>query len=129
MAPSMPFLVGNGLPTSRSSIPSVQWRICWRSAPGTPRISQITSIGNGAAKSSTASKDPAPCRSSRSPLITRWTSGSHSAMRRGVKARFTSLRSRSCIGGSSMMIDAWSTSARPKSLLRSWSSDTPWVDV
>ena len=34
MAPSMPFLVGNGLPTSRSSIPSVQWRICWRSAAG-----------------------------------------------------------------------------------------------
>ena len=36
--------------------------------------------------------------------MTRCTTGSHSAMRRGVKARFTSLRIRSCIGGSIMII-------------------------
>ncbi len=33
------------------------------------------------------------------------------------------------MGGSSMMIDALSVIARPNSSLRSWSSDTPWVDV
>ena len=57
MAHSMPWSVGNGLPTSRSSMASVQWRICWRSPSGTPTISQITSTGNGPAKSTTASNE------------------------------------------------------------------------
>ena len=56
MAPSMPAAVGKGLPTSSSSIESVQWRICWRSPAGTPTIVQITSTGKGPEKSTTASK-------------------------------------------------------------------------
>jgi len=129
MVASMPAAVGKGLPTSRSSMASVQWRSCWRSAAGIPTISLMTSTGNGPARSTTASQAPAPARASRYRPITRSTTGRHSAMRRGVKARLTSLRMRSCIGGSIMIIEPTSSTATPKAALRSWSSVNPRVEV
>ncbi len=121
----MPAAVGNGFPISRSRLVSVQWRICWRSALGTPTISQITSTGNGPLKSCTASKAPAPSRGSSTSAITRSTTGSHSAMRRGVNARLTSLRIRVCLGGSIMIIESTPRVTCSNSVLVSWSSVSP----
>ncbi len=129
MAASMPAVVGKGLPTSRSSVASVQWRICWRSAAGTPRISQMISTGKGPEKSTTASKASAPARASSACPTTRATTGSHAATRRGVKARLTSLRIRSWRGGSIMISDPTSATASPNAALRSWSSVTPRVEL
>ena len=51
-------------------------------------------------------------------------------MRRGVKARFTSLRIRSCIGGSIMIIiDGPAWAAFPNSAVDSWARFKPFVDV
>ena len=38
---------------------SSQWRICWRSPSGTPSMREMTSTGNGAEKSATASNSVA----------------------------------------------------------------------
>ena len=50
------------------------------------------------AKSATASNAVTPLQRVEEPPMTSSTTGPHSAMRRGVKARLTSLRIRSCIG-------------------------------
>ena len=68
-------------------------------------MAQMTSTGNGPLMSFTTSKRSRPSSSSRNRVTTVSTTGPQSAMRRGVKARLTSLRMRSCMGGSIMIIE------------------------
>ena len=92
-------------------------------------MAQMTSTGNGPLKSLTRSKPSRPSRSSRIEPITVSTTGPQSAMRRGVNARLTSLRIRSCIGGSIMIIEFIKPVISPNSGLVSWSMVSPWVEV
>ena len=91
-------------PASRRRLASSQWRICWRSPSGTPSMREITSTGNSAEKSATASKSAGSSRSSRNPVITSRIMGSSATMARGVNTRLTRARMTSCSGGSIMMI-------------------------
>ena len=85
--------------------PSVHSRICCRSLPSRmPSIEEMTSTGNSAAKSATMSNWSRPTSWSRKPAITRVTSGSRSSIAFLVNTVRTSLRSRSCSGGSMMII-------------------------
>jgi len=62
---------------------------------------QMISTGNGPLKSATASKG------ARQDAMTSRTMGSSAPTARGVNTRFTNARSRSCSGGSIMMIDRY----------------------
>ena len=57
-------------PARAARLMSSQWRICWRSPSGTPSMREITSTGNGAEKSATASNSSASFNGSRKPRMT-----------------------------------------------------------
>jgi hypothetical protein len=69
-----------------------------------PSIEEMTSTGNSAAKSATMSNWSRPASLSRKLAITRDTSGSRSSIAFLVNTVRTSLRRRSCSGGSMMII-------------------------
>lgn len=81
------------------------------SAAGTPSSSQITMIGSWLATASTKSNSSRPATASNSSSVTSWIRGRMPSMRLALKARTTSLRSRSWSGGSRLAI------ARPSSAL------------
>ena len=70
------------------------------SSGSTPSISAITITGSGLARSRITSKSRRSLTLSRSMLVSSRMRGSISRIRRGVKSRLTSLRSRVCTGGS-----------------------------
>ncbi len=65
---------------------------------------EMISMGKCAEKSATASNEVAQSSASRYSPITSRIIGSSDSTRRGVNTRLTSARSRSCSGGSIMMI-------------------------
>ena len=65
---------------------------------------EMTSTGNRAVKSDTASKRLGSSSWSRKSQMTSRIMGSSAPMARGVKTRLTSARITSCSGGSIMMI-------------------------
>ena len=65
---------------------------------------EITSTGNGPAKSATASNSGASETGSRKLQMTSRIIGSSAVTARGVNTRLTSARKRSCSGGSIMMM-------------------------
>ena len=64
----------------------------------------MTSIGSGVEKSATKSPPPSAASGASSFCASMRTNGSSAATRRGVKTRLTSLRRRSCRGGSMKII-------------------------
>ena len=68
---------------------------------------EMISTGNGPLKSATASKDSASSKGPRKDTMTSRTIGSRAPTARGVKTRETKARSRSCSGGSIMMMEAY----------------------
>ena len=87
---------------------------------------EMISTGNGPLKSATASKESAPSKGARNDTMTSRTIGSSAVTALGVKTRETSARSRSCSGGSIMMMEPYilMTSGSVFSVDRS----TPWVE-